>query len=312
MARRLDGEYAFTLDGGTIVAEGLSVGSELGAQDVERLRNLAEERHLLDSALNYLTARPRSRMEVRRRLLQPRRNKPSPAPELVDRVLARLERMHQLDDRDFADYWVEQRERFSPRAGYAMQQELRQRGVDRETAEAATGDENDEERALAAARQRARTIHESDYESYRTKLGSFLLRRGFRYGLAQSVVRQLWEEQRGERPDDDEDAATYRWLACMTTPALCQVRRGLGVRNSSRVLCPPQPILRALSLLASGGRGSLMRRSCRSSTPGHRPLPSSPGPPLRRPIAYSPGLARRWCTHRMRACAGDADANALA
>ncbi len=202
----LDGEYAFTLDGGTIVAEGLTVGNELGAQDVERLRNLAEERHLLDSALNYLTARPRSRMEVRRRLLQPRRNKPSPAPELVDRVLARLDRMHQLDDRDFADYWVEQRERFSPRAGYAMQQELRQRGVDRETAEAATGDENDEERALAAARQRARTIHETDYESYRTKLGSFLLRRGFRYGLAQSAVRQLWEEQRGERPDDDEDA----------------------------------------------------------------------------------------------------------
>lgn len=202
----LDGEYAFTLDGGTIVAESLTLGVELRPQDVERLRSLAEERHLLDSALNYLTARPRSQMEVRRRLLQPRRNKPAPAPELVDRVLARLERMRQLDDRDFADYWVEQRERFSPRAGYALRQELRQRGVDRETAEAATDDENDEERALAAARQRARTLRTSDYEDYRNKLGSFLLRRGFRYGLAQTVVRRLWEEERGERPDDDEEA----------------------------------------------------------------------------------------------------------
>lgn len=202
----LDGEYAFTLDGGTLVAEGLSIGSELNDQDVERLRGVAEERRLLDAALSFLTVRPRSRMEVRRRLLQPRRNKPSPAPELVDRVLARLERMQLLDDRDFAGYWVEQRERFSPRAGYAMQQELRQRGVDRETAQAAAGDEQDEERALAAARQRARTLPTSDYESFRAKLGSFLLRRGFRYGLAQSVVRQLWEEQRGERPDDDEDA----------------------------------------------------------------------------------------------------------
>src|SRR5262245_24838239 len=96
----LDGEYAFTLDGGTIVAEGLSVGTQLSAQDVERLRSVAEERRLLDAALNYLTVRPRSRMEVRRRLLQPRRNQPAPTPELVDRVLARLERMHQLDDRD--------------------------------------------------------------------------------------------------------------------------------------------------------------------------------------------------------------------
>jgi len=204
----LDGEYAFTLDSGTLDTESLSIGSELSAQDVERLRGVAEERRLLDAALSFLTVRPRSRMEVRRRLLQPRRNKPSPAPELVDRVLARLEHMQLLDDRDFAGYWVEQRERFSPRAGYAMQQELRQRGVDRETAEAATGDEQDDEgRAVAAARQRARTLSAANnYESFRAKLGSFLLRRGFRYGLAQSIVRQLWEEQHGERPDDDEDA----------------------------------------------------------------------------------------------------------
>src|SRR5262245_45145007 len=120
----LEGEYAFTLDGGTLVTEGLGLGSELGAQGVERLRGVAEERRLLDMALSYLTVRPRSRMEVRRRLLQPRRNKASPTPELVERVLARLERMHQVDDGQFAEFWVEQRERFSPRAGYAMQQEL--------------------------------------------------------------------------------------------------------------------------------------------------------------------------------------------
>jgi regulatory protein len=203
----LDGDYAFTLDGGTIVAEGLTVGTELGAQDVERLRRVAEERRLLDAALRYLTVRPRSRMEVRRRLLQRRPNRPAPEPELVERVLARLERMHQLDDRDFAEYWVEQRERFSPRAAYALQQELRQRGVDRETAEAAAEDEQDEERALAAARQRLRTLNAPDYEAFRTKLGSFLMRRGFRYGLAQALVRRLWEEERGERPDDDEDDA---------------------------------------------------------------------------------------------------------
>ena len=81
-----------------------------------------------------------------------------------------------------------------------MRQELRQRGVDRETAEAATDDENDEERALAAARQRARTLRTSDYEGYRNKLGSFLLRRGFRYGLAQTVVRRLWEEAARRAP----------------------------------------------------------------------------------------------------------------
>jgi hypothetical protein len=40
---------------------------------------------------------------------------------------------------------------------------------------------------------------------------------------------------------------------------------GRGVRATGCAPRPPLPGLRALSALASGGRGSLMRRSCRSS-----------------------------------------------
>ena len=57
----LDGDYAFTLDGATLVAEGLAVGMELREEDITRLRAAAEERRIYDSALNFLTARPRSR-----------------------------------------------------------------------------------------------------------------------------------------------------------------------------------------------------------------------------------------------------------
>src|SRR5579863_1248906 len=86
----LDGTYAFTLDGATVVAEGLVLGHELTAADVERLQAVAAERRVFDAALSFLAHRPRSRAEVRRRLLQRRPNRPERSAEVVDRVLARL------------------------------------------------------------------------------------------------------------------------------------------------------------------------------------------------------------------------------
>jgi regulatory protein len=201
----LDGDYAFTLDGATLIAEGLAVGKELGEEDVTRLRAAADERRSYDAALSFLTARPRSRAEVRRRLLRPRRNHQAASPEVVDRVLARLERTGLLDDREFSDFWVEQRERFSPRAASAVRFELRQRGVAREITEDAVDSEQDEERALAAGRQRLRSLGGLDYETYRERLGSFLLRRGFSYTIARQVTKRLWEETRGDTPDEEMD-----------------------------------------------------------------------------------------------------------
>jgi regulatory protein len=199
----LDGDYAFTLDGSTLVAEGLAVGIELSDDDVARLRAAAEERRIYDAALSYLTTRPRSRAEVRRRLLRPRADRHTPTPEVVDRVLARLERMGLLDDREFSEFWVEQRERFSPRSASAVRFELRQRGVAREITEETVDSDQDEERALAAGRQRLRSLGGLAYETFRDRLGPFLLRRGFSYTIARQVTKTLWKESHGDAPDGD-------------------------------------------------------------------------------------------------------------
>ena len=201
----LDGRFAFGLDGAVIIAEGLTIGRELTGDDVARLRVADDERKLLDAALHFLAPRPRSRVEMRRRLLTPRRYRALPSAEAVDRVLDRLEQMGLLDDREFAGFWVENRERFSPRSSRALGQELRQRGVSRETVDAVSDPDRDEERALAAARQRLRTVANADYETFRTRLGQFLLRRGFSYTVARDAVRQLWEEIHGEDTADTED-----------------------------------------------------------------------------------------------------------
>jgi regulatory protein len=140
-------------------------------------------------------------------LLQPRRNRPALPAEAVDRVLDRLAEKHLLDDREFADYWVEQRERFSPRSSYALAQELRQRGVDRATTDDVVDADRDGQRALDAGRQRLRALGSADYETFRTKLAAFLQRRGFSYSIARETVRALWEETRGSQPEMDDEFA---------------------------------------------------------------------------------------------------------
>jgi regulatory protein len=113
-----------------------------------------------------------------------------------------------LSDRDFAAFWVENRERFSPRSARALGQELRQRGVARDTVDEVSQPERDDERAVEAGRQRLRALGGADYATFHTRMGQFLLRRGFGYGVAQDAIRALWEETRGTAANDealDED-----------------------------------------------------------------------------------------------------------
>lgn len=200
----LDGRFAFGLDARLVLQHGLSVGGELSEAEAALLHGQDEEGRLLDAAVRFLGARPRSRAEVRTRLLRPRRNEPPPPVEVVNRVLDRLAELELLDDRQFAAFWVENRERFSPRSARALGAELRQKGVSRETVEEIAEPDRDEERALAAARPRLRSLASVDYEAFRARLGGFLLRRGFSYSVAATTVRALWEESRGDAPDEDD------------------------------------------------------------------------------------------------------------
>ncbi len=195
----VDGAFALALDEALALEHGLYVGREVSQAELDQWSAADLFQQTLDHALNFLTFRPRSRAEVRRNL-QGRRV----SPELIELVLARLEELGVLSDQQFAAFWVENREQFNPRSARALGAELRQRGVDRETIEAAVAPERDEERAVAAAQKKLRGLAHADYPTFRKQLGGFLLRRGFSYGVSAAVVRQLWQETHQECPDEDE------------------------------------------------------------------------------------------------------------
>lgn len=147
----------------------------------------------LDTAYRYLGNRPRSAAEVRTRL-----RRGGYDPGVIDHVLARLADLKLLDDAAFADYWVEQRARFSPRSARAVTQELRAKGVEREVAAEATGALDDAASALALARPRWERTAGLEPRTRRDRLARWLVSRGYAWDTISSVLRQLG----GADPDD--------------------------------------------------------------------------------------------------------------
>lgn len=192
----VDGHFLLGVNAAIVLGMGLVVDQELLPEQLEELKSAEAEQQAVDRALNYLSFRPRSREEVRRYL----RRKETP-PEIIEAALARLDRLDYVNDRAFASFWVENREQFNPRGAHAIKNELRMKGVDRELVDELVSGEGDEERALQAARKKAALLARTpgiDYTKFRSRLGSFLQRRGFDYEVTKRVVSQLWGELKEE------------------------------------------------------------------------------------------------------------------
>jgi regulatory protein len=119
-------------------------GTERLAARQARLESHAAETDpavVLNAAARFLEQRSRSIDEVRRHLNAAR----YPA-ELVDTAVGRLVDLGMLDDRAFAQAWVESRDRARPRGAQALRRELSLKGIDRETVAAVLTD-----RVVAAA-----------------------------------------------------------------------------------------------------------------------------------------------------------------
>ncbi|MFL5653716.1 MAG: regulatory protein RecX [Ktedonobacteraceae bacterium] len=188
----VDGRFLLGVNASVVFQMGLKPEQELQPVQLEELRGEAALQQAVDRAYNYLSYRPHSREEVRRYL----RRKETP-PAIIDAALARLEQLDLVNDHTFASFWVESREQFSPRGARALKNELRMKGVEREVVEELIDDEKDEERAMLAGRKKALSlvrIPTMDFATFRTRLGSFLQRRGFGYEVSTRTVRALWKE----------------------------------------------------------------------------------------------------------------------
>lgn len=197
----LDGKFAFSLDVAQIVELQVKVGQRVDIERLEVLRGASEFGKLYQRTLEWALTRPHSiretcdylRRRQQKRLVTNRqraREEKKPFPEIqnetIELVLERLIQRGYLDDRKFADYYVENRFVKKGVSTKRLRMELQKKGVENEAIESAlaagTRDDDDELQKMLM-KKRAR------YDDQ--KLIAYLVRQGFDYHkVTEAVARQ--------------------------------------------------------------------------------------------------------------------------
>jgi regulatory protein len=198
----IDGAFHCGIAREVVYAERLSVGDDITAERLQRLRHADDCWRATDAALSLLAARARARRELADRL---RRKGFDPAA--VDHALERVERLGLIDDRAFAEAWVRDRLRLRPRGTRALVAELRGKGVAPSVARSAVADVMRTEgtddadlcrqaaekwlrsRADAAVNQERGGVADRDEQRRREgRLAAYLARRGYASAAIRDVL----------------------------------------------------------------------------------------------------------------------------
>ena len=157
----------------------------------------------MDVALSFLSHRPRSEAEVRQRIIK---NFPI---SLVDETIVQLQIQGLLDDAAFARFWTDNREQHRPRSKALIRQELFKKGISRDVADEALESLDEEASAIKAGRKLLRRLRGIDLETFQSKMGDHLRRRGFSYDVTSRATEAIWQDLM-DPPDSHIDAEAYR------------------------------------------------------------------------------------------------------
>jgi regulatory protein len=180
----VDDRYRFSLGQGLV--ETISIGQNIDEDEIRELEEMDLAQREYQQVIRLIYRRPRSEYEIRTHLR--RRAVPDTT---ADRVIERLVEASLIDDRAFAELWIENRMDFRPRSRYALRVELQRKGIDRQIIEEALTGVDDQVAAEKAARIAARRWRQSPPDEFRRKVMGYLQRRGFSYPVCDQVVGGL-------------------------------------------------------------------------------------------------------------------------
>lgn len=182
----IDGKYSFSLDSFSLGKSGIYVGKVFSDAELENFIKEGQLQKNLEKVMNFLSFRPRSRKELQEYLMRRKVDE-----ENRNLVLEKVEKLGLVDDKEFARWWVEQRQTFRPKGARAIVQELRRKGVGREIIEEVKIS-SDKERGNAQRLLEKRWpvwLREGRLMA-RKRAGDFLARRGFSWEVIERAVDQ--------------------------------------------------------------------------------------------------------------------------
>ena len=180
----VNNEYSFSLDIAQLVDEKLKIGTVLTAEKLNELKDKSEYGKLYQRTLEWVLTRPHSIKETKDYLFKKEVRSERDISRFRDEILERLISKGHLDDRRFAEYYVENRFVSKGISKKRMRMELMKKGIKSEIIDevlnsSARNDEAEIKKIIAKKRNK--------YDD--EKLINYLVRQGFGFELARTLVQ---------------------------------------------------------------------------------------------------------------------------
>lgn len=187
----IDGEYAFALPMQDILYFKLKEGQAVSEDTVEFIRQNLIYIKAQDTALHFLGYKMRTVKEIRQKL-----EEKEFAEDIIERVLAFLEKYGYADDKEYCRRYIRQQLRLKPKSGYALGIELKQKGVPSAIVEEVLAETELDETAdaLRWLEKKSRGQWPPDVKK-KKQLYDFLLRKGYSYDIIGEAFRKMQENQ---------------------------------------------------------------------------------------------------------------------
>ncbi len=186
----LDGKFVFSLDKELLIRLNLKENQFLSRQQVAEILKENELDKWYDRSLRFLSYRPRSKKEI---LSYLKKNEVGEA--LTKLIIDKLTKNKLIDDREFAQWLVSQRQGRQARGKKALEWELQQKGIAQEMIEDVLGRQVNEKsefaNALKIAEIKLGKLKRENLQKRKEKLAGFLLRRGFNWEVVNQVLHQF-------------------------------------------------------------------------------------------------------------------------
>ncbi|WP_304507708.1 RecX family transcriptional regulator [Anaerotignum sp.] len=187
----IDGEYLFALPAQDLAYFNIKEGKEIPEKTVSFIQKNLIYMQAQDKALNFIGYKMRTEKEVRQKLLEN-----DFTHEIIEEVMVFLCKYKYINDRDYAQKYIKERLRLSPRGAYALRMELLQRGISdqicQEVLELTEFSETED--AIKWLERKTKGQWPPD-EKKKKQLYVFLQRKGYSYSVIKEAFVEMDQEQ---------------------------------------------------------------------------------------------------------------------
>jgi len=170
----IDSKYSFSLSSQALLETKLITGQELSSSEVKKYKEQASDDKIYNACLNYIARRMRSKYEIESYL-----RRKNASPTLLDNTLNKLSEKGIIDDKKFAQSYVNDRNLLKPTSTRKLILELRSKKIAEDIIHQAIDSNNLEQENLKRVVEQKR--RQNKYQD-NTKLMQYLARQGYNYG----------------------------------------------------------------------------------------------------------------------------------